>query len=140
MIGTVKFIKVQNSWYADLPQYIEDGGSFADCLMVAGAPDLIEKLGGVDNLTVTVSDNWIEGYHAVLTKDYSTYTDDDSGEEGFGWSYYVALILPRRITKDPTSPFTETLSVGLCPVNAYVFGGYHPDTIFIKINQDEKNK
>jgi len=141
MTGRVKFIKVQGAWYADLPQYIEDGGNFADCLMVAGAPELIEKLGGTDSLTVTISDKWIEGSHAILIKDYATYTEDDPADlSGPGWSYYVALILPRRISKDPSSPFTETFSVGLCPVNAWVFGGQHPNTIFIKLDQDEKDQ
>jgi hypothetical protein len=132
----VTFIKIQDSWYANIPEYLEQGGLFSDCLMVAGAPELIEKLGGEITLTVTVSDKWIDGYHAALMKDYVTNTSEES--ESSNWSYYVALIFPRRITKDPTSPFTETLNVGLCPVNAWVFGGSHPDTIFIKIDRDEK--
>jgi len=32
---TIRFFKQQEFWYADLPEYIAAGGSFADCEMVA---------------------------------------------------------------------------------------------------------
>lgn len=44
----ISFLKVGESWYADLPQYIEQGGSFASRLMVAGTPELIEIMAGND--------------------------------------------------------------------------------------------
>lgn len=134
MKGQVNFIKVQGSWYADLPEYIEQGGTFGECLMVAGAPQLIEMLGGTDKLAVEISTEWMPNCDAILSKTYSTQ-EDDEGEalsSGPGWSYYATMILSKS-TDEPH----RTLNVGLCPVNAWVFGGTHPNTIFIKLIKDE---
>ena len=140
----VTFIKLDGSWYADLPQYIEQGGTLGECLMVAGAPQLIESLGGVDRLTVEISTDWIPIYDAFLSKIYSTKTDEEGEENltGPGWSYYATMVtmLSHQANADIQSQPYKTLNVGLCPVNAWVFGGTHPDMIFIKISQDEKDK
>jgi hypothetical protein len=134
MKGRVSFMKLDGSWYADLPEYIEQGGTLGECLMVAGAPQLIEMLGGIDRLTVEISTEWMQNCDAILSKIYSTQ-EDDEGEalsSGPGWSYYATMILSKS-TDEPH----RTLNVGLCPVNAWVFGGTHPNTIFIKLVKDE---
>lgn len=139
MKGIVSFMKLDGSWYADLPQYIEQGGTLGECLMVAGAPQLIENLGGVDRLTVEISTEWMPNCNAVLSKTHWTQTDDE-GEElssGPGWSYYAAMILKQSANAGVGSQPFKTLSVGLCPVNAWVFGGTHPNTIFIKLTNEE---
>lgn len=141
MKGIVSFIKVDGSWYADLPQYIEQGGTFGECLMVANAPQLIETLGGVDRLTVQISTEWMPACDAVLSKVYSTQTDDEgeSLTSGPGWSYYGTMILSQQANAGVGSQPYKTLNVGLCPVNAWVFGGTHPNTIFIKlVNEEDK--
>jgi hypothetical protein len=135
----VTFIKLDGSWYADLPQYIEQGGTLGECLMVAGAPQLIESLGGVDRLTVEISTDWISGCDAFLSKVYSTQTDDEglNTESGPGWTYYAAIILLQQTNAGVGSQPYKTLNIGLCPVNAWVFGGTHPNTIFIKLANEE---
>lgn len=135
----VTFIKIDGSWYADLPEYIEQGGTLGECLMVAGAPQLIESLGGVDKLTVQISTEWFSGCDAILSKVYSTQTDDEglNTESGPGWTYYAAIILLQQTNAGVGSQPYKTLNVGLCPVNAWVFGGTHPNTIFIKLANEE---
>ena len=51
----IKFEKEGRSWYADLPRYIEQGGAKEDCLMVAGVPELLEKLTSKNNIILSVS-------------------------------------------------------------------------------------
>jgi hypothetical protein len=141
----VRFIKVQGSWYADLPEYIAQGGSFASCLMVAGAPELIEILIGItknknkDELTVEISTEWFPGFEAVLNKEVEG--DDVMEEEEGSWAVYLTTIYNRPLTQAINKPGSTNVTginmkVGLCPVNAWVFQQLgetgHPNTIYIK--------
>lgn len=129
MKGQITFKRLEGSWYADLPQYIEQGGTLGDCLMVSGAPEFIEYLGGVDQLTVEISTEWTDSFDAYLIKNHNaSIIEDDMGESSPGWAYYNATMLSTDESK-----LIKTMLVGLCPVNAWVFGGSHPVNIYVKI-------
>jgi hypothetical protein len=122
----VVFVKLQDLWYADIPEYIENGGEFSDCLMVDGAPELIEELGGVEKLTVIASTEELDNSDAILRK--TKIPGEDSG-----WAkYFCSIFFPKE-----TKQYTQSWLVGLCPVNSWVFGGEHPDYIFIKVVDNE---
>lgn len=134
----VGFIKVDGLWYADLPEYIAQGGSFASCLMVAGAPELIEMLGGKgkDRVEVEIGLEWFPGFDAILNKE----VEGEVAEEDGSWATYLTTVYDREYPQSMTAvrPIKSTsFYVGLCPVNKWVFGGYHPDAIYLKrTNQD----
>ncbi len=112
----ITFIKENKKWYADLPDYIAQGGKKADCEMVHNAPSLIEKMielkqGNKNKITVNVFPEKPVKYDAELTK-----TDEING-----WGYYDAVLENGE----------SFLDVGLCPVNAYFFGGFQPAVIYV---------
>ena len=111
----VKFEKTQGQWYAVLPEYIEAGGDYADCLMVDGAPFMLDRLSnnGTEITVMVMQDTYIEDSDAVLTK----YAESNN------WGSYTC-----EYKGDP-----KTHHVGLCPVNQFVWDGIHPDIIYIKI-------
>ena len=54
----IRFYKTENNWYADLPLYIEAGGSLEDCQMIAGADEWLDYLSeNGDEITLLVSDS-----------------------------------------------------------------------------------
>jgi hypothetical protein len=112
----VKFEKLQGLWYAILPEYIEQGGEFSDCLMVENAPEMLDILSaGTDVIQVLVSDKLITNADIVLEKD----RDEDE------WGYY-----------DPMeNDHGFYAQVGLCPVNKWVWNGIHPDIIYMKVHK-----
>jgi hypothetical protein len=130
----ISFLKVGESWYADLPHYIEQGGSFASCLMVAGAPELIEMMAGNDakRASFEVNTEWFSGFEAVLNKEGEADVPDEEGS----WAKYLTTVCDRTKSVHDTL-HSVSLYVGLCPVNKWVFGGQHPNSIYLKfINAD----
>jgi hypothetical protein len=142
-----RFLKHGQLWYADLPEYLASGGSLADCLMVAGAPELLERLAGpeANKVDLAISTDWIPGFEAALHR-----LSKGSAQRGDGWAFYLAAVTPEALVCDPDGageaaaadvrwrqeqPVTgaaDTMVVGLCPVNSWFFGGIHPDTIYIR--------
>lgn len=41
-----RFVREDNSWYIDLPEYIEQGGSKGDLEMVSGADTMLDIIAG----------------------------------------------------------------------------------------------
>lgn len=110
------------SWYAHVPQ-LWDQGMRANCIMVAGAPDILDALGRGDNkITLHISQQYITDYDMYLVN-----ADDNAQFEGeVGGDYLVAGYLD----KDAGSCFGN-FKIWLCGVTVYVFGGY-PKLLFIK--------
>jgi len=139
-VKELSFIKEGPAWYADLPEYLQAGGSKADCLMVAGAPQLIEHLGEPlqTRLSVQISLDLIEGFDAVLCR-----VDPETAERGmaqgvnlprdWGWYLVTCFHLPVSPTwsTDARVP-ADTFLIGLCGVSSWFFGGGHPGTIYVK--------
>lgn len=101
----IRFYNRDCRWYADLPDYILEGGTEEECEMVAGADDWLEMLSkGKSNITLEVSEFPIEGSSALLLK------EDEEGNYCEFYSYH---------------------KMWLCSVIVYVFGRY-PDKIYYK--------
>lgn len=123
----VGFIKKDSSWYADLPDYLASGGTFESCVMVAGSDQLIEWLAkGKDEVTLIVSlkplrtNNKLD--HDVLLVREST--DVELFEDAGGATYSAMLPEPQMF-----------VNCWLCTVNTFVFGGTHPEIIFVKAKE-----
>jgi hypothetical protein len=130
-MNTLDFVKEDKLWYADLPEYIAGGGRKDDCLMVSGAPELIELFAkGATRVSVGVSETWMPGFQAVLSRRvYGNAMDTN------GWGWYFTTVFDSCVPHDGDNLHAvgaTSLMVGLCPVNAWVFGGRHPDTIYIR--------
>lgn len=125
----LSFIKQDGLWFADLPDYLEAGGSFGECLMVSGADSLIDFLAcGKDYITLIVSlspirDNNELDYDVLLIKK----ANDVEQHSDVGGASYQAIIPPWI---DSAIQFTQCW---LCSVSTFVFNGKHPDIIFIKL-------
>ncbi len=104
----MKFYRKDDKWYADIPEYINEGGKEEDCEMVLGADVWINFLANdTDDVDITISDIYIED-----AKRLDLICKDD-----FGAVYYVN---------------EGQFLIWLCNVNKFVFGK-HPDTIFYKV-------
>jgi hypothetical protein len=130
-MNTLHFVREGKLWYADLPEYLSLGGCKEDCLMVSGAPELIELFAhGKSSVTVQVSPFWMPGFQAVLSRRIYHSTMDSNG-----WGWYFATVYDYEVAHDGDDARAigaVSLKVGLCPVNAWVFDGQHPDTIYVK--------
>jgi len=117
------FIKYPDgSWYAYVPE-LWDQGMRANCIMVAGAPEVLNILAGEDSrITLHITQQYTPDYDMYLVN-----ADDNAEFEGeSGGDYLVAGYIGRE----------QDLSFGnfkiwLCGVTVYVFGGY-PKLLFIK--------
>lgn len=125
----LSFIKQDGLWYADIPEYLEHGGYFSDCLMVAGAPEFIESMAGdkATSAVFEVSTEWFPGFEAILNK----VVEGTVLEEEGSWGTYLATKYDIASRKGDTLP-SITRYVGLCPVNQFVFDGRHPNTIYLR--------
>lgn len=108
----ISFYKTQGSWFADLPDYIEQGGTEADCLMVAGADTWLDKLsGGKDTISLLISDK------GPLREKMERHEEDE-----FGATYVAHTYEDEDINHQ----------LWLCPVTLFVFNKY-PKTIYYEI-------
>jgi hypothetical protein len=113
----IKFQKIQGLWYAILPEYIEAGGDFNDCLMVENTPEMLDLLSNnTEEIEVIIDNKLIINADLVLELE----------NQEFGWAYYTPM-------ENDFGFYPE--HVGLCPVNLFVWGGSHPETIWIKRKQ-----
>jgi len=113
MMRLIEFKKMQDLWFAILPEYIEQGGDFNDCLMVDGAPEMLDRLSNsTDEITLLLSTEEIPS-DCVLSK----------YDEEMDWGYYLCKFPNDKKGKH----------VALCPVNSFVWVGKHPNKIYIRI-------
>lgn len=124
---TIDFVKENELWYVDLPEFIELGiGEKGNLLMVAGADTFLEmNSDGKSRVTVTISNKPFDG-----------------GREMINTSVGVDL----QMLKDYNHPIVthggyykivdENYDVWLCPTLLYVFESKdYPAYIFFKIHK-----
>lgn len=109
MIHEIKFYKEPDGrWYADLPEYLEQGGTKEDCEMVGGADNWLDIIAQERN-EVWLSLSTDEPLKENLILDY---TDEFFPEFG---AYY-------KVISYNGIEFNHRLWV--CPVTLFVFGNY----------------
>lgn len=118
-----RFYKDEEGWFIDLPEFINAGlGTKANLAMVCGADTLLDQLSeGKNEVIMTFSDEPFEGAEK-LTK-VGMGADINALEKyghpiQFGAFYYSE---------------ERNHELWLCPVTVYVFNGYYPDNIYIKV-------
>ena len=120
-----KFIKIDDVWYIDLPEFIEQGlGTKANLMMVAGADlmlDILSKDG--DEITLEFSEESIEGSQHTLVKQRFGLDKELLNKIGHAPVDYGAYYNWIE---------NNSQSVWLCPVTEYVFNGVYPEKIFVK--------
>lgn len=104
-------------WYADLPEYLEAGGTKEDCEMVGGADDWLDII-AQGEWEVTLELSWKSFPEAEVLKLHHT----DRGFPELGATYRVG-------TYKGIDYSSKTL--WLCPVTIFVFGEY-PEKIYYK--------
>lgn len=110
----IRFYNRDGRWFADLPAYIEAGGTEDDCEMVAGADVWLKLLSkGKDTIFLEISTD------APLQEKLNLYhTDND--ENG---AYYIAYEYKEESINH---------QLWLCAVTMFLFGEY-PHTIHYKL-------
>lgn len=98
-------------WYIDLPEYLEQGGRKADLEMVRGADQMLDYVSKRKRkIKLRVSETPDFPYMIHLFK----YDEDDTG----GYYYNSEIV---------------DIDIWLCNVTKFVFGGYHPEDIYIDV-------
>lgn len=106
----IRFYREEEKWYADIPEYIEQGGSKEDLEMVSGADVWLSFLSeGGDEITLDISINPFEGFEAKLL-----YVGDSS--QNMEGEYLV---------------YPDMHYMWLCSVTVWLFGEY-PQSIYYK--------
>jgi hypothetical protein len=117
----IRFIKEIGLWYADLPEFLEQGlGTKNNLLMVDGADTFLDLLSSDgDRITLDISLVEFEGYQAKMKKVVMGKNQellDAVGHEPVEYgAYYEVCELDGK-------SFSHCL--WLCPVTEYVFGEY----------------
>ena len=133
----IVFIKEDNnSWYADLPEYLANGlGNKNDLLMVDGADTFLDFLSsGGSRAEILISTVEFDGYDTVLHKESIGMNKSLLHEVGHGVVEYGAYY-----TVDTYKGAAYNHRLWLCPVTEYVFGGFYPEEVYIKV-LDATNK
>jgi hypothetical protein len=122
---THKFIKTDDIWYIDLPEFIEQGlGTKANLMMVAGADVMLDILSKDGNeITLEFSEEPIEGSQHTLVKQRFGLDKELLNKIGHAPVDYGAYYNWIE---------NNSQSVWLCPVTEYVFNGVYPEKIFVK--------
>ncbi len=109
----IRFYRDENKrWYADLPEYIAQGGTVEECEMVSGADDWLDFLSNRgDNITLELSDK------DCLSEKIVMYESDE-----FGATYVAYTYKEEDINQ----------ILWLCPVTVFVFGKY-PENIYYHV-------
>ena len=121
-----KFIKTDDIWYIDLPEFIEQGlGTKANLMMVAGADLMLDSLSNNGNeITLEFSSELIEGSQHTLVKQRFGLDKELLNKIGHAPVDYGAYYSWKE---------NNNQSVWLCPVTEYVFNGAYPETIYVKV-------
>jgi hypothetical protein len=109
---TLSFYKENGIWFADLPQFLDAGlGTKANLMMVDGADTFLDHVSNIQNrATLKISTSQFEDSIGHAKVNYGAYYKVDQ--------FKGALI---------------NHQLWLCPVTEYVFEGYYPQTIYIKL-------
>ena len=125
----IRFIKEIGLWYADLPEFLEQGlGTKNNLLMVDGADtflDLLSKTG--KEVTLDISLVELEGHYAKMEKVEMGKNQellDTVGHEPVEYGAYY------EVSELNGKSFSHRL--WLCPVTEYVFGGY-PNRMWLRV-------
>lgn len=125
----ISFIKEIGLWYADLPEFLEQGlGTKNNLLMVDGADtflDLLSKNG--KEVTLDISLMELEGYYAKMEKVVMGKNQellDAVGHEPVEYGAYY------EVSELDGKSFFHRL--WLCPVTEYVFGKY-PGEMWVRV-------
>jgi len=110
----IKFEKIQDLWFAIVPEYIEAGGDFNDCLMVDGAPEMLDMLSNNGEQITLIMTKEKNDLATASLKKYTEISD---------WGFYHF-----NFNSD-----YKNVHVGLCPVNKFAWNGIHPDLIYLQI-------
>jgi len=129
-VRTLGFVKEQNIWYADLPEFLEQGlGVKANLMMVDGADTLLDFLSeNGSEATLLISPKPFDNYDAVLNKDVRGLNRILLNAIGHAPVDYGAYY---QVKAYKGKEFIHRL--WLCPVTEYVFDGGYPDKIYIKL-------
>lgn len=109
----LSFTKEDGTWYIDLPQWIENGGSKGALAMVSGADTLLDEL-SINGKTCAIELCSEEDSDVALTRTYS-----------LGWGYYYSAKSKKE--------HVTTNKIWLCPVTKFVFKGKYPKIINFKV-------
>ena len=129
-VRTLGFVKEHNIWYADLPEYLENGlGIKANLMMVDGADTFLDYLSkNGTKATLLISQHPFDNYDAVLSREFRGLNRALLDEIGHAPVDYGAYY---QVTTYKGQPFAHRL--WLCPVTEYVFNGFYPRNIYIKL-------
>lgn len=124
------FVKELGIWYADLPEYLENGlGDKSNLMMVDGSDtllDIISERG--TRADILISTEEFGGYDAIIQKDTIGLNKNLLDKAGHAQVEYGAYY-----TIDSLKGVAINHRLWLCPVTEYVCGGYYPVKIYIKI-------
>jgi hypothetical protein len=123
MTRKIGFYKKNDSWYADLPEFIAIGGTEAECQMVKGADTLLDQLvlngltNNINYLVLEISDEEDLGNTMIQVQ-----------EDDFGSVYIVKEYDKAKINH----------LLWLCPVTLSVFDDY-PERIYFRVIERREN-
>ena len=127
---TLSFLKEDGIWYADLPEFLEQGlGTKANLMMVDGADTFLDLLSSAgQSISLKISRDPFKGQDGFLLKDGTGLNAAlleliGHAPVTYGAYYNVALLKGK--------PYQHRL--WLCPVTEYVFGGGYPDKIYFSV-------
>ena len=125
----LSFYKDGPLWYADIPQYINEGlGTRANLLMVDGADTFLEILSDHSGkVSIEVSDKPFNEHDTVLKKIQSGINKDLLHNIGHAPVEYGAYY---NVIRYKGEEYNHRL--WLCPVAEYVFEGIYPDTLYCR--------
>jgi hypothetical protein len=125
----LSFYKEGGIWYADLPEFLEEGlGSLANLMMVDGADTFLDLLGGgLPRVTLRISTSPFPGHQCrmeKLSKGMNNRLLEMIGHAPVDYGAYY------QVRELGGAPYSHRL--WLCPVTEYVFGQY-PEMIYCSI-------
>jgi len=123
---TLSFVKENGIWYADLPEFLEQGlGTKANLMMVDGADTFLDLMSGRSpRITLQISTDPFPGWQAKMEKFRRGLNSQLLSLIGHAPVDYGAYY---NVTELHGKPFEHQL--WLCPVTEYVFGQY-PNKIY----------
>jgi hypothetical protein len=129
----LRFYRETTLWYADLPEYLNSGGSKEDCLMVAGADKLLDKLAILKDeiiLDIDGMDELPSSIENICKKEKMIIYRLKLDGLRSGWGFYDMLF---------SFIYSTEAEIGLCPVSAFVFG-HHPKYLIIRLPDDNQKE
>lgn len=110
-----RFLKEEDKWFIDLPQFIEAGGNKADLQMVEGADTMLDLMAEKNNeVRLRLSQEEFDGGDLLELKERC--------DPSVGGGYYIMDVYEGRKVE---------LLMWLCGVTEWVFGEL-PEKIFVR--------